>query len=957
MKFWHTSSKLTQAPAAEAQERLIRRYAALAFAAGLIPIPGVDLLTVGSVQMKMLHALARAYGIIFSHQLARALAASVLGAALPATGAAALANSLSKFVPGYGSAVGMAGMSTLSAAATYALGQLFSEHFANGGTLEDFTPPPDWREQFMQAMAEYAARAAGNTPPPPAPTAPAAETQHVTRAPRLSRAFKLWLFLLAGAGLSIAALMIALPLDAVPAGWLTPKPLHIALAGPQSGTGAANGQEMLKAATLALAEFNQQGGVAGHPVVLHTFDDQNNATRAEEFAMKIASDPNLLAVIGHYNSAASLAASPIYKRHGVPAITGSATHDALTADNDWYFRVIFNNSDQVALLGNFIRNILGHEQVHVVYENDAYGQSILESLRHTAQTLDLRIGEVWRFEPDRTDFPAMLEQLTSTMTKMEKPDAQADNAQRVLFVATHAPEAIEIITSLKKEHNLTIVGADVLASKAFREQLREKYPQERIRPGYYTDGIYATFPYLQQLAGGRARSFERQFKQKYGETPSAAAAMYYDTTITLLTAMKQAGLRLATPVETQRKQLRDALWNLASVGNAVEGVTGTIYFDKHGNAVKNIPVGLFQNGHIVPANEQYQLVNDLGNADTLLQEAIAGQVIFINGKYLRRAQVVYTGVDFIDIDEVDIANATFTANFFLWFRHHADFEEENIGFLNLYQPIKMLESALVDQKVQTVAGEMILKTYRVKGRFKADLDFRDFPLDRQVLPIRFRHNELVREKLIYVADTLGLQLNSEQARQAANQAIKLTGWQVNDQNFFQDTKFTLSTFGIPEFIDTHRRVEFSQFNAEMEIQRDQRQVFSKYVMPLAILLLLGQIALLLPITAIGARMTMLVGVLLFAALFHTGIQSAFPLQNQLMLVEYGFFLVYGAVAASMAASAVLYALHHRARHRLGLGMISSLSAVVLNWLARVLYLPITLWAVWRVWQQFVFLPG
>ena len=130
-------------------EKLVERFSLWGGAAGLIPVPFVDLATVGGVQIQMLRRISRIYGVPFSENRGKALIAALAGAMLPASSGLGAA-SLVKSVPIAGAVVSALAMPTLSAGATYAIGMAFIEHFASGGTLLDFNPP-DYRD-FIKAQ-------------------------------------------------------------------------------------------------------------------------------------------------------------------------------------------------------------------------------------------------------------------------------------------------------------------------------------------------------------------------------------------------------------------------------------------------------------------------------------------------------------------------------------------------------------------------------------------------------------------------------------------------------------------------------------------------------------------------------------------------------------------------------------------------------------------------------------
>jgi uncharacterized protein (DUF697 family) len=142
------------APAADTNEtasKLVNRFAVWSGVAGLIPLPVVDVVAVGGLQVQMLRRLSQIYNVPFSENRGKALIASLAGALIPASSGIGAASAL-KAVPLLGTLAGGIVMPVLSAGATYAIGKAFIEHFASGGTLLDFNPP-DYRE-FVRAQKE-----------------------------------------------------------------------------------------------------------------------------------------------------------------------------------------------------------------------------------------------------------------------------------------------------------------------------------------------------------------------------------------------------------------------------------------------------------------------------------------------------------------------------------------------------------------------------------------------------------------------------------------------------------------------------------------------------------------------------------------------------------------------------------------------------------------------------------
>jgi uncharacterized protein (DUF697 family) len=150
-----TTASVASDVAAEHREdtaaKMVNRFAIWAGAAGLVPVPLVDVAAVGGIQLQMLRRLSHVYGVPFSENLGKSMIASLAGCTIPASSGMGVASAL-KMWPGLGTAVSVVTMPALSAAATYAIGKAFIQHFKSGGTFLDFNPP-DYHE-FIKSQRE-----------------------------------------------------------------------------------------------------------------------------------------------------------------------------------------------------------------------------------------------------------------------------------------------------------------------------------------------------------------------------------------------------------------------------------------------------------------------------------------------------------------------------------------------------------------------------------------------------------------------------------------------------------------------------------------------------------------------------------------------------------------------------------------------------------------------------------
>ncbi len=129
-------------------DRIVRNHVIGSMGVGLIPVPLVDLIGLTGIQLNMLRMLAKTYNIPFFKGMGKNIIGSLIGGGIPFTVGDILA-SLVKTVPVVGQTVGALTMPVVSGATTYAVGKVFVQHFASGGTFLSFDP-----EQVREYYAE-----------------------------------------------------------------------------------------------------------------------------------------------------------------------------------------------------------------------------------------------------------------------------------------------------------------------------------------------------------------------------------------------------------------------------------------------------------------------------------------------------------------------------------------------------------------------------------------------------------------------------------------------------------------------------------------------------------------------------------------------------------------------------------------------------------------------------------
>jgi len=132
-------------------ETIVERYMLLSLGVGLIPFALVDMAALAGIQLKMLHSLANLYELEFSSQLGKSLIASLLGGGVPVSLSSRVARLAVRSIPVYGWVAGLISTSLFGGASTYAIGKVFIQHFASGGTFLSFDPQTV-REYYAQQL-------------------------------------------------------------------------------------------------------------------------------------------------------------------------------------------------------------------------------------------------------------------------------------------------------------------------------------------------------------------------------------------------------------------------------------------------------------------------------------------------------------------------------------------------------------------------------------------------------------------------------------------------------------------------------------------------------------------------------------------------------------------------------------------------------------------------------------
>jgi branched-chain amino acid transport system substrate-binding protein len=313
----------------------------------------------------------------------------------------------------------------------------------------------------------------------------------------------------------------------------------IGIAAPLSGQNAVFGNELRVGANAAVADINAEGGINGEKLVIIEADDACDPRRAVDIAKDfVAKDVRL--VVGHFCSAASLAAAPTYAAAGVLMITPAATSPDVTSKNLWnVFRLTGRDDLQADIAAARIKA-----------EAQVANVAMISDGTPETEALGLRF---------RNAFP------TAKVVALKEAERFDYATTTALFMAVQAADAAVILKVVRKQKAaLPVYGPDLLQAEAFGSRAAEA-----------ATGTHVTF--LQDLVVLADPTRSSKLSTTVGATLAAYAAVE-----SFVTAAKAKDLNNGRVL---------ASW-LAG-GNEIKSIIGPLRFNASGD-LQNQPYVWYQ---------------------------------------------------------------------------------------------------------------------------------------------------------------------------------------------------------------------------------------------------------------------------------------------------------------------------------------------------------------------------
>jgi len=152
------------------------------------------------------------------------------------------------------------------------------------------------------------------------------------------------------------------------------KVVKIGFIDPLTGPNAAIGIGAKNSAELAVRQANASGEFP-YEIKLVAEDDASDPATGVAAALKLCSDPEVVAVISHFNSPVALATVHIFHRFGVAQIMPSSIHPDITRGNDYkeVTRICADNIAEHNFGTDLVIKELGYKKWSIIYDTSSYG--------------------------------------------------------------------------------------------------------------------------------------------------------------------------------------------------------------------------------------------------------------------------------------------------------------------------------------------------------------------------------------------------------------------------------------------------------------------------------------------------------------------------------------------------------------------------------------------------------
>ncbi|MBK8135214.1 MAG: ABC transporter substrate-binding protein [Chloroflexi bacterium] len=342
-----------------------------------------------------------------------------------------------------------------------------------------------------------------------------------------------------------------------------PETVNIGAIFVQSGNASVYGIVQTQAVEMAVAEINEAGYLGEGVELVVTFADSAGVAEQAIGAMESLLESGVVAVLGPTLSTEAFSADPIAQEAGVVVMGVSNTAGGITDMGEFVFRDSLPESSVIPGTIATATEVLGLEQVAVLYGNDDdFTLSGYDVFITALEENEVEVLAEATFARGDVDFSAQLTSLVAT-----EPDA--------IVVSALAAEATQIIVQARQAgYEGPIIGGNGLNS-----------PAVLTGAGEASDGVIVGAAWNIASPEDLSALFAAAYEEAYEARPDQFAAQAYTGAWLMATAIRCAD-------SAESADIRDALAEIVDFPSPL----GLFSFDENRNPVHAPVVQIAEGG-------------------------------------------------------------------------------------------------------------------------------------------------------------------------------------------------------------------------------------------------------------------------------------------------------------------------------------------------------------------------
>ncbi len=348
------------------------------------------------------------------------------------------------------------------------------------------------------------------------------------------------------------------------------KVAKIGVIAPLSGDLSALGKGIEHSVDLAIKQANESGAIPGWTLELAAEDDQASPDVGKNAATKLASDAEVVGVVGTLNSSVAQTVQPVLASATITMVSPANTNPALTQGADFataperaypnYFRTCTTDSIQGPFAARYLYEKAGVKEVATVHDKKTYGQGLVDAFTEEYKKLGGTVVAAETINPDDDKYDAVVSKI-----KPSNPGA--------VYYGGEYPQAGPFSQQMKAAGlNVPLMGGDGIYSGEFIKLA-----------GSTANGDLSTAIGAPTDTLASAKDFVAAYDAAgYAEKYEAYGAYAYDAATAIIEALK-VSLKDAESAEAARQGTIDAMSSVA-----FDGVTGKVAFDEYGDTTSRV---------------------------------------------------------------------------------------------------------------------------------------------------------------------------------------------------------------------------------------------------------------------------------------------------------------------------------------------------------------------------------